>query len=264
MAVLNYVWFWPNGGPVGRPWGDGGDVTEDAFARTSRRVTERYSEALGSFDIQARRSAVQMFVSPADTASSVVVDVHLTPVGDETVRAHVPTQVATFSSQDRARVVLEVVDASMRAIGAARGWPLQALEQAKQHVLDHHMGFEMTGAWKMDRARRLRARPVARVADDGWSELCFEVAPARAEGSLGFTQALKSPSNSLPKFKRGAATEFRWASESTIERPDDWQPRYGKAWGPVEVFETSNLHAWPIKLDPVPAHSPLPVELRSR
>jgi hypothetical protein len=119
----------------------------------------------------------------------------------------------------------------------------------------------MTGAWKSNRSRSRVARTVARITDDGWSDLAFEVAGSRSGDSHGFTRAVKSPVNSLPKFGR-CAPEFRWSDNATIERPDDWQPRYGSKWGPVDTFDTDDLHAWPHVVDPAPEHSPLPVQAR--
>lgn len=263
MAILRYVWFWPNGGRVNELWGVGRTTpSEDAFARTSRRVTERYSEALDTFGIEARRSAVQMSISDAETADpAVVLELHLQPAGDEVVRANVPPSVAEMSPQARARLVLEVVDTAMLRIGHARGWPEAALRHAKAHTLDHGLAFDMTGDWKSNRSRNRVARPVVRITDDGWSELSFEVAGSRSGDSLGFTRSIRSPLNSLPKFER-CAREFRWSDNVMIERPDDWQPRYGSTWGPVDTFDTDDLHEWPRVVDPAPAHSPLPVEVR--
>lgn len=263
VAILGYVWFWPNGGHVNRFWGDGSGPGEDAIARTSRRVTERYSEALGTFGIEARRAAVQMSVSDAETDdTAVVLELTLRPAGDEVVRAFVPPGVAEMTMQDRARVVLEIVDTAMVGIGEARGWPEDALRQSRQHTIEHHLDFDMTGAWKSDRRRKRAARPVARITDDGWSDLSFEVSDSRSGESLGFTRSVRSPLNSLPKFARGAR-EFRWSDVGTIERPDDWRPRFGSDWGPVDVFDIDDLHEWPQVVHPVPKDSPLPVEVRN-
>jgi len=265
MAMLKYVWFWPNGGPPDGFWGVGRTTpAEDAFARTSRRVTERYSEALETFGIEARREAVQMLISEAETDDpAVVLDVHLQRAGGEVVRAYVPPGVAGMSPQNRARLVLEVVDAAMLRIGHARGWPEAALRNAKAHALDHGLAFDMSGAWKSNSSRNRVARHVVRITDDGWSELSFEVAGSRSGDVLGFTRTIKSPLNSLPKFAR-SARDFRWSDNATIERPDDWQPRYGSKWGPVDTFNTDDLHEWPQVVDPAPADSPLPVEVRER
>jgi len=261
MAKLAYVWFWPNGGHRAGLWGAPASASAavDAFARTSRRVTERYSEALASFGIEARRSMLQMHVREvADDTADVAVTITLVPGGDDLVCADVPCSVSELSEQERARLVLEVVDAGMQRLAQERGWPLDQLEQARQHALDHHLDFEMTGPWKQNRSRTRRARLIARLTDDGWSDLCFEVADAKTGESLGFTRAIKSPANSLPKFKRGV-NEMRWAGDMTIERPDDWQVRWGSSWGPVDSFDISDLRAWPLTHDPVPERTPLTV-----
>lgn len=261
VAVLNYVWFWPNGGRGDKLWGDPGTPAGNAFARTSRRVTERYSEGLGAFPTQARRAAVQMFVGQADDdAAGVILRLHLRPAGDETVRVIVPSSVADMAPQDRARLVLEVVDAAMRRIGREQGWSSEATGHALQHSLDHHLGFEMTGSWKSNPGRKRRARPVARITDDGYSELCFEVADAPTGVSLGFTRAIKTPTNSLPKFKR-SASEMRWVDNDLIERPDGWQLRIGSSWGQTDIFDTNDLRPWSRVDATAPERSPLVVEV---
>lgn len=258
VVELKYVWFWPNGGPVDGQWGN--TPAEDAFARTSRRVTERYSESLATFGIEARRSAVQMFVAqPAELTSKVELRLGLHPAGDETIGALVPPSVADMCPADRARLVLEVVDTAMQAIGQERGWPQDALRQARQHTLDHHLSFDMTGPWKTNPQRTRRARPVARITDEGWSELCFEVADAKSGHALGFSRAVRSPANSLPKFNR-SARESRWADETTIERPDGWQTRLVSDWGKVDAFDADALRPWPPVTYPMAARSPLPIE----
>lgn len=262
VAILDYVWFWPNGGFVDREWDPGSGPAADAFARTSRRVTERYSAALAEWKIEARQSTIQMAVSGTENNDQVViVELHLRPLGEEHTRVFVPTCVADMLPQDRARLVLEVVGSAMMRIGRARGWPEGALANAYEQTLDHNLGFDMTGAWKSNRSRKRVARPVARIGDDGWGHLSFEVAESRSGDSLGFTRPVASPLNSLPKFKR-AAREFRWLNETTIERPDDWQPRYPPAWGAVETVHADELQTWPRVVDPAPASSPLTVELR--
>src|SRR4029453_10469677 len=99
VAKLQYIWFWANGGPEDGPWDHGSTPAEDAFVRASRRVTERYSEALATAGIDARRSAIQMLVGAAeDDASTVQVETHLHPAGNEVFRAFVPENVAQLSA----------------------------------------------------------------------------------------------------------------------------------------------------------------------
>ena len=263
MAKLQYIWFWPNGGPEDGPWDHGSSTpAEDAFVRTSRRVTERYSEALATAGIDARRSAIQMFVGAAEEdARTVLVETHLHPAGNEVFRAFVPANVAQLSASDRARLVLEVVDAAMLRLAQERGWPLEACHRARQHTMEHGLTFSMAGAWKSNPSRKRRVRPVVRINDDGWGDLCFEVADTRSGDSLGFTRPVRSPLNSAPKFKR-STREMRWTDDSTIERPSDWQVRIGTDWGELDTFDIEDLRPWKDVSDTTPARSPLPVVVR--
>lgn len=267
MAVLNYVSFWPDGGHRDKPWPDhygGVDCSaEDAFLRTSRRVTERYSEALAENPLQAPRLSIDMGVSQyRSDGPDVSVNLSLSRPGENGVRVDIPATVATLAAQDRARLVLDAVDLAMRTIGDALGWPQDVLDRAHQHTLDHGLGFSMAGPWKTDRSRKRRARPVARICDEGWSELCFEIVDARTDKHLGYTSTVVSALNSLPGFKR-FASEFRWANASTIERPHDWQVRHIGDWGRLDTFDVDDLHPWPEVLLPVPDHAPLPIHLGS-
>lgn len=262
MAKLQYVWFWPNGGPEDGLWGPGSTPAEDAFVRTSRRVTERYSEALAAAGIEARRSAIQMFVSAAeDDASAVVVESHLHPAGDEVFRAFVPAGVAQMSASDRARLVLEVVDAAMLRLAQERGWPVEACHRARQHAMEHGLSFRTAGPWKSNPSRKRRVRPVVRIKDDGLGDLAIEVADARTGVPLGFTRSVRSPLNSVQKLKR-STREMRWADDSTLERPSDWQVRTGTDWGKLDAFDIGDLRPWQEASDAASADSPLPVVVR--
>jgi hypothetical protein len=266
MAALDQVWFWPDGGHPDRPWPDHhGDVdyaAEDAFLRTSRRVTERYGEALAESPIEARGSSVRMWVNQ-HRSDGANVSVTLGPGGpreEAGVRVDIPAVVAALAAQDRARLVLDTVDLAMRTLGDARGWPQETLRRAHQHTIDHGLGFSMVGPWKTDRSRRRRARAVARIRDEGWSELCFEIVDAHSDAQLGYTSTVVSALNSLSKFERHAS-QFRWSDASTIERPHDWQVRFVGDWGQRDTFDVDDLRPWPEVLLPVPDHAPLPIRL---
>jgi len=265
MAALVYVWFWPDGGHPDKPWPDNhGDLdcaAEDAFLRTSRRVTERYSEALAKSPLEGRRSSIGMGVSQyRSDGANVSVNLSLSRPGENGVRVDIPATVATLAAQDRARLVVDAVDLATRTIGDALGWPQDVLGRAHQHTLDHGLGFSMAGPWKTDRSRKRRARPVARICDEGWSELCFEIVDARTDTHLGFTSTVVSALNSLPKFKN-LASKFRWANPSTIERPHDWQAWSDRDWGRLDTFDVEDLRPWPEVLLPVPDHAPLPIQI---
>lgn len=264
MVALDYVSFWPSGGHRDKPWGETyGDVdysAEDAFLRTSRRVTERYSEVLAESPLEAPQPSVSMAVSQYRTGPSTSVNLILPRPRGCGARVEIPPTVATLGAQDRARLVLDAVHLAMRTIGDALGWPLDVLDRAHQHTLDHALGFSMAGPWKTDRSRRRRARLVARICDEGWSDLCFEIVDARTDTRLGFTSTVVSAINSMYGFKR-SATEFRWADASTIERPHDWQMRYLPDWGQLDTFDVEDLRPWPEVHLPVPDRAPLPIRL---
>jgi hypothetical protein len=264
MSKLGYVWFWPDAGHRGEPWAE--SAAEDAFLRTSRRVTERYSEALDGLGLQALRWSQKISVSSAGEfseklSSRVVVDLHHLPRREHVARAYVPPEVVEMTPQSRARLVLEVVDAAVQCIGARRGWPAPALEHVLQHALDHDLEFEMKGPWTLNPTHDRRIRPVARIADDGWSDLSFEVADEASGDSLGFTRVVRSPANALSKFQ-DTVKELRWADPTTVERRDGWTVQSGTTWGDFESFDIEELRPWPLTIGPVPPQSPLTVEIR--
>lgn len=243
MPKLTYVWCWPNGGPTEEGWGHlPSDRGGDAFARTSRRVTERYSEALAGAGLTAGVAAIQLLVQEADAhATSVAVWTRARRGGDASARVDVPNAVAGLLAQDRAQVVLDVVDNVMRRIGEVNGWPDVVLTDAYDHVVRHDFGFQMAGPWKSNRSRTRRARPVAYVADDGWGRLSFEVADAKTGESLGFTKLAPMTVNSLPKFKR--ALRWTWQDTDTIVREESWLTRVGERTSQEEVYSAVTLGA---------------------
>lgn len=265
VAKLGYLWFWPDAGQFGQPWSD--NPEQDAFVRTSRRVTERYSEPLGELDFNARRWSQKLSVWPvADLVGEkvgdrVVVHVHHLPRREQVAHAFVPTAIIDLAPQQRARVVLEVVDAAMQSIGGRLGWPAEALTQARLRALDHHLEFEMKGTWNQNPTLDRRVRLVARIADDGWSDMCFEVADEATGRSLGFTSIEKSPANALGKFQDSIG-ELRWADAATVQRPDAWKVQTGTEWGGVVSADIEDLRPWPVVIRPVPERSPLSVEVR--
>ena len=241
MAKLKDVWFWPNGGPTEEGWGGLGEGA-DAFARTSRRVTERYCEGLAAIGIEARRSTVKMLLfEPSAPETDVVLEtLWVDRPGEEIVRVLVPTAVAGLAPQDRAQLVLDVVDTAMRYIGEARGWPIEELARAHYHVLEHNFTYEMVGSWRSNQSRRRRVRPVAHIADDGWGRLSYEVADSRSGVTLGFTRLKPITLNSLPKFTR-AIRSTRWRDENTLEREESWLRRVGVRGDELQLFDIEEL-----------------------
>lgn len=260
MAKLGYVWCWPSSGLQGQPWAESPE--EDSFARTSRRVTERYSETLEDLALEARRWSQKISPHAAEDASdAALVSVFHLPRREHVVHAHLPSRVVHMARQDRARLVLDVVDVAMRRIGARRGWDEEALDRPRQHALEHNLEFEMTGPWSSSATGDRRIRLVARVADDGWSDLCFEVADGASGPSLGFTQTVRSPLNNVQSFRDGVKA-FRWADPVTVERPSGWSTYSGTSWPSVESFNIEDLRAWPAEREPAPHQSPMEIDVR--
>lgn len=175
VAKLRYVWFWPNGGPRDGVWGETSPAV-DAFARTSRRVTERYSETLSGFKIETPRSLIQMHVLDAShDVSRVEVQMTVLSNRDEIVHAIVPTKVIRLSPQERARLVLQCVHMGMQQIGQRYSWPPEALVHAYEHTLAHNLGFEAKGQWKSNTRTIKRTRLVR----DGLRTTAGETWPLR-------------------------------------------------------------------------------------
>jgi hypothetical protein len=160
VTKLQYVWFWPNSGHRNGRWGTDRSLAVDRFARSSRRVTERYSEGLRQHEITAARTAIQMHVMNASARTrDVIVNVALKPFeGNETVRVDLPRQVADLAAPQRALLVLDVVTAAMNRLAALRGWDSSLFESARLHTLANHLSFEIAGPRKSSPKRERRAR----------------------------------------------------------------------------------------------------------
>lgn len=119
----------------------------------------------------------------------------------------------------------------------------------------------MSGPWTLNPTGERKVRVTARIADDGWSDLGFEVADRASGEPLGFTRTVRSPSNAQGKFL-DTVSDFRWADSTTLERPDQWKIQSGASWGGVVSFDIADLRPWPHVVRPVPLDPPLPVEVR--
>lgn len=238
----------------------------NAFLRTSRRVCERYSEGLAAAKVQARHGEVRMFVEDGDPGmAEVLVLIPLDPVseGFESARALIPAGAEELSPAARAVLVLDVVVAAMRRLAAVRGWDLAGLESAREHVIDHGYGFEMAGPWRSSPDRKLRVRPVARVGDDGWSSVRYEVVDSRSGEFLGFTD----PAADEFTFARSLSRSFKnhqWVGPRSIERTAFWFVDGSGMDTEVHRFDLSKLEAEE-SLAQIPApSSPIAVRVEGR
>lgn len=212
---LTDVHFWPETGFVDRPWLD--EPVADALVKSSRRVCERYSEALRELDLPNAVGSLQLIIrqtrerpeSAEPTAPTVQVDVNVDrPEGGEWAGVLLPAEAERLSGTDRAHLVLEIITGVLTRLAAARGWDPDLIQQAHRHVLDHGLGFSWAGPWKNSPNRRSKGRCSFDLTDDGFGRITLEVADATTGATVARSRQFTAYST-LEGFQRSART-LRW------------------------------------------------------
>lgn len=232
MAVLRTVFVWPPSGFPDQPWCT--DPGADAFAKVSRAICDRYSEALATTGLVHKVGSVRIIDRGCDQDGSVV-----RPPGDEPLVSFVgqvrpesfelghvalPAGFAGWPLERQQIAVLNVVHDIMVMMAAERGIEnAHRLELARQHVLKHQYGFSWTSPWKpAPRARGkgphpvpLSARARYRLEPDGYGVAVLEVGQiVGADEVEVIAVSREHPTWTTDKsFKRSART-LRWTGPS--------------------------------------------------
>ncbi|HMM96241.1 hypothetical protein [Phycicoccus sp.] len=175
MARLKVVDVYPWSGFVDRPWSE--VPADDAFAKSSRRVSELVNSALEAVVIHSAYSSVRLltgtgFQRPDGDDETVLISV-LADLGDgfDVANVSVPDQFLELDAGDRALVALDVLTATLTEFARHRSWDPVAVESLTDHALAHHLQYVWTGSWKSSPDRRRRARFVGVIEDDGVGRL---------------------------------------------------------------------------------------------
>lgn len=212
MALLRDVHFWPPTGPETGPW-DPGEPECDAFVRTSRRVCERYSQALRELEIYNRTSSVRFFIEQGDPGNAEVA-MSVDPSEFESGRVTLPPGATTLDMDHRAALVLETVHGGMLRLGEARGWDAEHLNEAHAAVIADRYQFAWDSPWKMSRGRKHQARLRFSLQDNGFGVAILEVIDVQTGQSL---RSAAVPSfSTIEGFQRSART-LRWTNAETVE-----------------------------------------------
>ncbi|WP_188779913.1 hypothetical protein [Marmoricola endophyticus] len=162
----------------------------DAFVRSSRRVCELVERSLSDRHIVTPHSEVRLHAARSED-DRVLVKINGTrDEGWDSATVLVPDAVADLSAQERGVLVLNVADKVITALADLRGWEnVEQLSGIRDDALSHNLRYTQVGPWKTNRSRKLRARPVAEIADDGLTRLHYEVADARTGEDIGVTRS---------------------------------------------------------------------------
>lgn len=218
MVTLTYVY------PYGSLWDDE-DTVADLATRGARSVTELYSEALTSLRLDNRVSELRLFFRHDPGLDDVRATVQVDPVreGFESGQLSVPTAFAERTPEVRAQMLLDAVHGIVGRLGEARGWDPGALEECRQHVLDHDLEYRWASPPKASPDRRHQAHAVFRLAPDGYGRASLVVTTRRA-GSVVASSTEAVAFGTSPGFRR-AAKSLRWSDKNRVSLvPDDYVP----------------------------------------
>jgi hypothetical protein len=246
VAVLRTVFVWPPSGFPDRPWCD--DPGADAFAKVSRAICDRYSEALATVGLVHKVGSVRIIDRGCDQEGVVV-----RPPGDEPLvsfvgegrpegfeRGHValPAGFAGWPLERQQITVLDVVHDVMVTMAAARGIDnADRLERARHHVLKHQYTFSWISPWRSAPRGRgkgphrvpLSARVRYRLEPNGFGVAMLEVGrTVGADEVEVIAVSREHPTWTTDKsFKRSART-LRWSGPSYVSVVP-----YVTAWGQI-------------------------------
>lgn len=212
MARFRVIEVWPMTGRRDRPLTE--SVETDAWVKSARRVAELYSEALALAELQGPVGSLRFMSFPVtDGSDEVRIEVDLDrPDGTESARVWVPAEVARLSPAARGRLVLDVIERTLTELAPHRDWSLAPIVAAREHVLDRSLCFEWASPWRTSPDRRLQARAVFRLADDGYGRAVIEIRDRTTE-ALVARSAEGLAYSTLAGFKRSAAT-LTWEAGS--------------------------------------------------
>lgn len=213
MARLRTVEAWPMTRHAHSPWHEDEDLA--AFLGSSRGLFELYSDELPVAEQTARASSIRFFVEDTKRPAGFGVSVFERCLeGFDVVRVAVPEGFSAVPAAERARAALDVIHATVKALGHLRGWDFEQLDEVRHRVESCGLRFRWASAWKTSPGRRHQARGVYWLGDDGHGHVQLEVRRyddgtviARSEPALAFMTA--------KGFKRSAAT-LRWHSAVTV------------------------------------------------
>lgn len=166
MATLSVVHPYPANRRADHPADD--DEVADVAIRGCRSVAELYGEALRGLGIANRVSELRLFHRHVPELTEVRATVRVDrPEGFEMAHVLVPTSFAERSAEVRAQMLLEAVHGIACRLAAARGWPTEALEACRQHVLDRDLEYRWRSVPKASPDRRHAAHAEFRLPPDG-------------------------------------------------------------------------------------------------
>ncbi|MDM4761936.1 hypothetical protein QT381_02815 [Galbitalea sp. SE-J8] len=212
MPRLTRVWVWPDRGAPHKRWDDAPE--NDAFLRTSRRVSEAFRVALEREGVRAEGRDIELDLDPEPAGDEIVVhpDVRPSNRGAETASVLLPRGFHLLEEPLRAFYVADVLELAARAIGEHRGWDTAGLGRAMDVVRAADYAYTWVGEWH-DGLGGLRTRLEVDLPDDGLGRARLTVASVAGEVLARSEPFVVGSSRSA---FRTLDRSVRWTDEGTI------------------------------------------------
>lgn len=214
MSPLKRVDLWPASGWPSLLWQP--SLDNDMFARTAARVTHLYGDGLAQSTLPAVRKQPTLMLlteSSGPPGADVIVRTFASS-GEIGGNIRLPEGISNLASSERARLVLDVIDTSMRSIFFGRRWSAEGLDLARRHVIDKDFTWLWRSPVTMNRSGRFAAQAHYQLLDDGFGSVQLELRDlednvlSRTAPQLAYcTQA---------GFVRSAKT-VRWVDDNSAE-----------------------------------------------
>jgi len=212
VATLSKVWVWPGTGKPHKPWDD--EPENDAFLKTSRRVSEAFRRELDRRGVQARDKEIEIVLGAVgDDQIAVQAIERGVEDGPETAEISVSRNFHRLDPYTRAFFVADALQAITRRLGEVHGWDLARIDEAMDAVRLNDYAYVFESDWLPNAEGSHSARLVARLLDDGWGRVRFEISPTTGSGIV--TTAEVVAGNERSDFRR-MAKSLSWSGSSTL------------------------------------------------
>lgn len=212
LVRVRDIEVYPYGGWLEQPWDD--DPMWDAFARSSRRVSERFSELARGLGGRLPRSVLRLDHgghSPDGAIHLQLVDPSLERKC--VVQVSLPVTASGLDGGERAWLALAVHHAAGVAVAEQWGADPEPFHEARAQMETEGLSPLWCGPWKSSPSRRLRARLCQVIEDDGWARAWIEVSTREGE-VLGYSRRILSP-GSLVAWRR-ATRALHWVDDTAV------------------------------------------------
>jgi hypothetical protein len=209
VPIFRSLDLYPQTGWRDTPWAE--SPAEDAMVRTARRVCESINTGLADLRLQAPRARTQLLTLPS-TDAGVQVLLFEDWLDHNIGQVLVPAQAHEWSPQQRAAALVDGLEAACALLGTRLGWDRAALVRAFAGVRASACRYHWSSRWRASRDRRVKARLLAELRDDGFGALVVEV--RNRSGESCFSPVLES--YSTPEGFTRTASTVEWVDGNHV------------------------------------------------